>query len=604
MGFATQLQEILHRLPANRQTLLFSATLPKSLVEFAQAGLQNPKLIRLDADTKISSDLQMAFLSVKPTEKEAALLCLLRDVIGVPQGKEVQEAGEAAVRSNAYDDDEESGGDSRGKWRKRNGHGHTGGMAGSTELAPHQTLVFAATKHHVEYLSNLLSASGYAVSQIYGSMDQVARRSHLSAFRFGRTNILCVTDVAARGIDIPILENVINYDYPTNTKAFIHRVGRTARAGRKGWAYSIITNNEIAHLLDLELFLSRSLKTCPLPPSSSADGVDYSSNLILGTIPRERLDADLEHLNSVLLSPSSPLVTLKDVARKGQKLYEKSQQKASAESYRRAKDLMTAGNGLAGSVKEAKSVHPIFSSFTTDETAGAAVATEAARANLLAAVNSFRPPETVFEVGKRGKTPAAQLMRTRRVQLQRITGKQAAAAAEKKQQEEQENEIAAEEEEEMGQDGRVENLEAAAEGDIEVNFSAFPSWHRRAMADLFADIIERLSLVSLQESGRGRRPATSKTRNSTFPMSRPALQLKRGTGSILSTVVPLLTTVNATDIRSPKGVHSLLRLTVQPLTSVQMTRSRWRLRNRACSAGTENGKSSSRATGSERTTRS
>ena len=86
MGFETALTEIVHKLPPSRQTLLFSATLPKSLVEFAKAGLQNPKLVRLDAESKISSDLKMAFFSVKQAEKDACLLLLLRDVIGVPFG--------------------------------------------------------------------------------------------------------------------------------------------------------------------------------------------------------------------------------------------------------------------------------------------------------------------------------------------------------------------------------------------------------------------------------------------------------------------------------------------------------------------------------------
>ena len=86
MGFETALTEIVSRLPAGRQTVLFSATLPKSLVEFARAGLENPRLVRLDADSKLSADLRMAFFSVKQDEKDATLLSLLRDVIGVPQG--------------------------------------------------------------------------------------------------------------------------------------------------------------------------------------------------------------------------------------------------------------------------------------------------------------------------------------------------------------------------------------------------------------------------------------------------------------------------------------------------------------------------------------
>ncbi|POY70677.1 hypothetical protein BMF94_6315, partial [Rhodotorula taiwanensis] len=96
LGFAEQLTEILHRVPATRQTLLFSATLPSSLVGFAKAGLQNPKLIRLDVDQKISKDLQMAYLNVKSTEKEAILLGLLREVIQVPVMTEEQRSAEHA----------------------------------------------------------------------------------------------------------------------------------------------------------------------------------------------------------------------------------------------------------------------------------------------------------------------------------------------------------------------------------------------------------------------------------------------------------------------------------------------------------------------------
>src|ERR1700712_3551772 len=86
MGFAAQLTEILHGLPTSRQTLLFSATLPKTLVEFARAGLQEPKLVRLDAESKVSPDLESAFFSIKAAEKEGALLHILQNVIKIPTG--------------------------------------------------------------------------------------------------------------------------------------------------------------------------------------------------------------------------------------------------------------------------------------------------------------------------------------------------------------------------------------------------------------------------------------------------------------------------------------------------------------------------------------
>lgn len=146
MGFATQLGEILHALPMSRQTLLFSATLPKTLVEFARAGLQEPRLIRLD-DSKVSPDLQSAFFSIKSGERDGALLYLLDKVIKMPAGET-----EAAKRAKS--------GDKGNKKRKRTAEG------GSSVESPtaNSTVIFAATKHRVEYLASLLKAAGYSVS--------------------------------------------------------------------------------------------------------------------------------------------------------------------------------------------------------------------------------------------------------------------------------------------------------------------------------------------------------------------------------------------------------------------------------------------------------
>ncbi|SCV70094.1 BQ2448_1488 [Microbotryum intermedium] len=422
LGFSEQLHEILHRMPPTRQTLLFSATLPSTLVGFAKAGLQNPKLIRLDVDSKISKDLQMAFLSVKGSEKEAVLLSVLREVIAVPLMTDAQRAVKDEYIEDEEDDAErgrpawkgkgKGGPNDRGKKRKRGEDAEVPNTDGTAVIDPaaRQTLVFVATKHHVEYITLLLTEAGYAVSPIYGSMDQTARRLSLARFRAGQTSILVVTDLAARGIDVPGVENVINYDFPNGTRAFVHRVGRTARAGRKGWAYTFVSSTELPRLLDLELFLSRPVKTCPLTLSEGED-VDFSNQIILGTTPRALLDLDLEALRS-MTAHNRQLEVLGNVARRGQKMYERGLSKASAESYRRAKDLERKSHGLATTSGEHASVHPIFSDYLT--ISGTNVKDEQSRADLLAKVNSFRPNETVFEVGTRGKTVASQLMKDRR----------------------------------------------------------------------------------------------------------------------------------------------------------------------------------------------
>lgn len=379
MGFATALDEILSRLPTTRQTLLFSATLPKTLVEFAKAGLQNPKLVRLDAESKISTDLRMAFFSVKQAEKEASLLLLLRDVIGVPLSP-----------TREVDDDS--------KIRK-------GKSKANIEAAPHQTLVFVATKHHVEYLSNLLATAGYAVSHIYGALDQAARSIQMDRFRRGLTSVLVVTDVAARGIDIPVLENVVNYDFPQGARVFVHRVGRTARAGRKGWAWSFVTNTELPHMLDLHLFLARPIK-------AHADGGEaaYTETLVLGTFDRDKLDEESEYVRN-LHEANAALPALRDVMRKGQGMYERSQGKASQASYKRAKEMIKNGKWILDDGQET-GIHPVLL-----VKAGKPKLHDNARDALLRIVGSFRPTETIFEVGSRGQNEAAALMQNRRKAL-------------------------------------------------------------------------------------------------------------------------------------------------------------------------------------------
>lgn len=387
MGFEVALHEILQRLPTSRQTILFSATLPKSLVEFAKAGLQDPKLVRLDTESKISSDLKMAFFSVKQAEKEACLLYLLRDVIKVPFGS-------ADTSSNPSGTDKKKGGKSK---------------YSENITAPHQTLIFAATKHHVEYLLCLLSAVGYSVSHIFGSLDQAARTFQMDQFRRGITSILVVTDVAARGIDIPVLENVINYDFPQGARIFVHRVGRTARAGRQGWAWSFVTNTELPFLLDLQLFLGRPLVNDVV---ETGDQI-YTESLVLGNFQRETIDDDVEYIRSIDAATHS-LPVLREVMKRGHAMYERSKGKASPQSYKRAKEMVKDPKWLlAGSES---GIHPVL---LRGPDAEEKRQKENTRKALLRVVTSFTPSETVFEVGSKGTSETSALMKDRRKALKR-----------------------------------------------------------------------------------------------------------------------------------------------------------------------------------------
>lgn len=452
LGFATALQEILHRLPPTRQTVLFSATLPKNLVEFAKAGLQDPKLVRLDSESKISSDLRMAFFSVKQEEKEAALLALLRDVIRVPLGEPAEDT--------APDEANDKKTKSKNKLRP------------DVPAEPHQTLIFTATKHHVEHISTLLTAAGYSVAHIYGSLDQAARTHHMNRFRRGRARVLVVTDVAARGIDIPVLENVVNYDFPMGARIFVHRVGRTARAGRRGWAWSFISHAELPYLLDLQLFLGRPLVSHL--KGETQNEAAYATNLVLGTIPRTNIDESIESIRA-LDQVDASLPSLRAVMKRGHALYMRTQGKASVASYARAKTMAKDRTGawsLAGGESEGAGVHPVFEllgnekSSSGDSTSndffangGNQAKVEAARMAMLKAVNGFRPAEIVFEVGTKGKKVAgAALMKDRRKALKKALKRIDASAALQ-----EVKEVTSE----GGDEGQME-LEMANEDDIEV----------------------------------------------------------------------------------------------------------------------------------------
>ncbi|KAI4305795.1 hypothetical protein L6164_029138 [Bauhinia variegata] len=333
MGFAAQLHQILAQLGENRQTLLFSATLPSALAEFAKAGLRDPQLIRLDLDTKISPDLKLAFFTLRQEEKYAALLYLIREQISSDQ----------------------------------------------------QSLIFVSTKHHVEFLNTLFREENIEPSVCYGDMDQDARKIHISRFRARKTMFLIVTDVAARGIDIPLLDNVINWDFPPKPKIFVHRVGRAARAGRSGTAYSFMTSEDMPYLLDLHLFLSKPIKAAPTEEEvfHDRDGVMFKIDQIIanggtvyGRFPQELIDLVSDRVREVIAS-SAELISLQKTCQNAFRLYLKTKPLPSKESIRRVKDLPQEG------------LHPIFKNvLETGELMALAFSEN---------LKKFRPKQTILE---------------------------------------------------------------------------------------------------------------------------------------------------------------------------------------------------------------
>ncbi|KAL5108762.1 ATP-dependent RNA helicase DDX54 [Taenia crassiceps] len=286
LGFADQLRETLNRLPTRRQTLIFSATLPGALLEFAQASLTEPALIRLDVDTKLSSQLKMAFITCLPFEKEALVIHLLQTII--PEKEKV--------------------------------------------------VIFFATKHHVDYMEMVFKEVGIDCTVVHSGLDPVARNMAVSSFRHGQVRCLLVTDLAARGIDVPLLDNVINFHFPAQAKLFVHRVGRVARAGRSGMAISLVDSDELPYLMDLFVFLGREVIASHV--AGSAQQTDYPdwSNELLGSCPRDLIVVGVENA-AKREKENASLASAAAVCKRALKKYMTTRPKASAESVRRAKDL-------------------------------------------------------------------------------------------------------------------------------------------------------------------------------------------------------------------------------------------------------------------------
>uniref|UniRef100_A0A8C9ZEB7 ATP-dependent RNA helicase DDX54 n=1 Tax=Sander lucioperca TaxID=283035 RepID=A0A8C9ZEB7_SANLU len=343
MGFAEQLQEIIRRLPDTRQTLLFSATLPKLLVEFARAGLTEPVLIRLDVDSKLSDQIKLSFFHVRMDDKQALLLYLLRNVVK-PQ---------------------------------------------------EQTVVFVATKHHVEYIKELLTSEGVECAYIYSALDQTARKINIGKFVHRKAMVLIVTDVAARGIDIPMLDNVINYNFPSKPKLFLHRVGRVGRAGRSGIAYSLICPDEMPFVYDLHLFLGRPVQFATH---------EHTQEGVFGRVPQSILDDESSHLTTIHEN-SLDLQNMHHVSENAYKQYLKSRPNPSPESFRRVKNTDLSS----------MSVHPLLVSGLGK--------TELERLQIVDAIKGYKSKSTIFEINSNSKTQAGEVMRTKRSKDTRLVDK-------------------------------------------------------------------------------------------------------------------------------------------------------------------------------------
>ncbi|MEA2638743.1 MAG: ATP-dependent helicase DeaD [Chloroflexota bacterium] len=211
MGFIDDIQAILAALPAPHQTALFSATLPPRVVRLAQQHLHDPAHVRVATQQAVAPRVRQVYYEVPYSAKPEALARIL---------------------------DLEQ---------------------------PESAIVFVATRLQADAVAEQLSGLGYLAQAIHGDVTQVQRERVLGRFRTGHIQLLVGTDVAARGLDIPDVSHVINYDVPADAESYVHRIGRTGRAGQSGEAVTLITPRERRQLTLIERGIHRRLQPLKLP---------------------------------------------------------------------------------------------------------------------------------------------------------------------------------------------------------------------------------------------------------------------------------------------------------------------------------------------------
>ena len=211
MGFREDMETILTDTPQDRQTVMFSATMPKAIMDIARNFQKDAKVIKVVRKELTVSNIEQFYYDVRPKNK-TEVLCRLIDIYN-----------------------------------------------------PRLSVVFCNTKRQVDELISELKGRGYFADGIHGDMKQQQRDRVMDDFRSGKVDILIATDVAARGIDVDDVDMVFNYDIPQDEEYYVHRIGRTGRAGRSGMALSFISGKEVYKLKDIERYCKTKILAKPVP---------------------------------------------------------------------------------------------------------------------------------------------------------------------------------------------------------------------------------------------------------------------------------------------------------------------------------------------------
>lgn len=228
LGFINDIRQLLGYMPEQKQTLLFSATLNGSVEALAEALLQQPERIQVARRNTASQQVKQSAYAVTNADKTDVLLYLIRG----------------------------------GNWQ--------------------QTLVFTRTKRRADQVAEELQQEGISAVAIHGDRHQRDRLAALEAFTQGDASVMVATDVAARGLDIEALPQVVNYDLPNQPEAYVHRIGRTGRAGLKGWAVSLVAPEERRFLKGISDLIGKSLQVQPVPTLENGQLVESGAQAVTG----------------------------------------------------------------------------------------------------------------------------------------------------------------------------------------------------------------------------------------------------------------------------------------------------------------------------------
>ncbi len=217
MGFIDQVDKIIGNTAKTRTTYLFSATIPEEIVNLSGKYLTNPATVELESDIKTVEQVEQYYYRVKRNEKRSRLYDILR------------------------------------------------------ERDPQSCIVFCNTRFEVDRVTDFLLSRGITSKSIHGANSQSLRIKFLNQFKKGAFKVLVATDVAARGLHIEDLELVINYNLPVEKDSYVHRIGRTGRAGKKGVALTMVSDGELFQLYTIEEHAGVLIEEIPLPPQAKFD---------------------------------------------------------------------------------------------------------------------------------------------------------------------------------------------------------------------------------------------------------------------------------------------------------------------------------------------